>query len=128
MDYTQLISIINSKTKDKFNVDDVTLALQEVEVAIKNYCHRAEVPGELYFTWCNMSIDLLDYEAEKNKAAADVQVTDVSDVKIGDVSFKVGTPTSGSDSRSLAIRSHRLNLDDIVMNYRDQLNNFRRIW
>lgn len=131
MSYTALLAIVNVKTKSKFEATDIMLALEEVEQAIKNYCNIAEVPKALYFTWANMAIDLLSYNYETNRASDTMPVAsvpvDVTEVKMGDTTFKMGDGPN-QDPRTKALRSHMPNLDDIVMNYRQQLNLFRRIW
>lgn len=132
MDYLELINIIKRKrTKIIFSNNDITLALEEVEQAIKNYCSISEVPEALKFTWCNMTIDLLFYNHESNTIPDDAldafDPSDVSTIKMGDTSISLGDKYR-NNQRSRILQSHQFDLDDIVMNYRAQLNQFRRIW
>lgn len=132
MDYLELSKIIKRKqTKIVFDENDIMLALQEVEQSIKNYCSIPEVPEALKFTWCNMSIDLLLYNHEINTTPDDVleafDPSDVSTIKVGDTSLSLGDKYR-NNSRSRTLQSHNANLDDIIMNYKAQLNQFRRLF
>lgn len=132
MDYLELVKIVKQKQKKVTVTDDDILAcLKEVEQAIKNYCHIPEVPVALKYTWCNMSVDLLLYQHEVNTTPNDVleafDPSDVSTIKVGDTSISLGDKYR-NNARSRTLQSHNSNLDDIVLNYRAQLNNFRRLW
>lgn len=132
MDYPELIEIIKKKqTKVVFSEDDILLALKEVEQVIKNYCSIPEVPEALMFTWCNMSVDLLLYTHEANTTPSDVldaiDPSDIASIKIGDTSISLGDKYR-SNARSRILQSHNSNLDDVVTNYKAQLNQFRRMW
>lgn len=132
MNYVELSTIIKRKrTKVVFDDNDILLALQEVEQAIKNYCSISEVPEALKYTWCNMSIDLLLYNHEVNTTPDDVlnafDPSDVSTIKVGDTSLSLGDKYR-NNQRSRTLQSHEADLDEIVMNYKAQLNHFRRLW
>ena len=132
MDYLELVKIIKQKhKKTTFLDDDIMLCLKEVEQAILNYCSIPAVPAALKYIWCNMSIDLLLYNYESNTTPNDVLETfdpsDVSTIKMGDTTFSLGDKYR-NNARSRILQSHNSNLDDIVMNYKAQLNQFRRLW
>lgn len=132
MEYLELVRIIKQKqTKVEFSDSDILAALQEVEQVIKNYCLIPSVPEALKYTWCNMSIDLLLYNYEVNTTPDDVlnafDPSDVSTIKVGDTSISLGDKYR-SNARSRTLQSHQANLDDIVTNYKAQLNQFRRLW
>lgn len=132
MEYLELVKIIKQKRKKvTFTDDDILAALMEVEQEIKNYCNIPEVPEALKYTWCNMSIDLLLYNHEVNTTPNDVLETfdpsDVSTIKIGDTSISLGDKYR-NNVRSRTLQSHNANLDDIITNFRAQLNRYRRIW
>ena len=132
MEYLELVKIIKQKHKKvTFTDDDILAGLQEVEQAIKNYCSIPEVPVALRYTWCNMTIDLLLYNYETNTTPNDVleafDPSDVSTIKIGDTSISLGDKYR-NNARSRILQSHNSNLDDIIMNYKAQLNRFRRLW
>lgn len=127
-----LFEIVDAKLHSK--VDDVTcqMAIEEVEQAIKNYCNIDKVPQELKFIAANMAVDLVRYEqaisGENEEGLEEIGISDVSSIKIGDTSINLGT---GSENTVVdrARDAHRPNLDEIVFNYRAQLNRFRRmVW
>ena len=106
------------------------LAIAEVEQAIKNYCSIGSVPDALRFTWANMAVDLLRYELASSEGPNDdeeVDMNGVSSIRMGDTTINLGGGANSSYGR--AINSHKANLDDIVMNHREQLHKFRRmVW
>lgn len=133
MDRVRVLEII--KAKDVYNdtpPDLLELYIDEIEQAVINYCMIPEVPDALRFTVANMTIDLLKYQDEVNKPSAemnieDIDLSDVSGIKVGDTSIDIGE-SRRDNVRKAKLNSHVNNLDDIVMNYRSQLNRFRRLW
>ena len=105
------------------------LAIAEVEQAIKNYCSISSVPDALHFTWANMAVDLLRYELASSEGPnedEEIDVGSVSSIRMGDTTINLG---SANGSYGRAINSHKVNLDEIVMNHREQLHKFRRmVW
>lgn len=125
-----VLEILSLKTSNACITEpDKLLAIGEVEQSIKNYCNIDEVPEALNYIWANMALDLVNYNFESNNQAGDTIATDPSDVssiKVGDTQIQLG---GGTGSRANVLRSHKPNLDQIVMNYREQLNKFRRmVW
>ena len=106
------------------------LAIAEVEQAIKNYCSISSVPDALRFTWANMAVDLLRYELASSEGPnedEEVDMNGVSSIRMGDTTINLGGGANSLYGR--AINSHKANLDDIVMNHREQLHKFRRmVW
>jgi hypothetical protein len=132
--YTEIIDYItqrSSKVAENQTTDQILLGIKEIEQAIKNYCDRPEVPAQLIFVWTNMAIDLLLYRVETEKEPEDVldaiDVSDVSNVKVGDTSISLGDKYR-NNQRAKILQAHQINLDKIVMNYQAQLNQFRRIF
>ena len=104
------------------------LAIAEVEQAIKNYCSISSVPNALRFTWANMAVDLLRYELASSEGPnedEEVDMNGVSSIRMGDTTINLGGGANSLYGR--AINSHKANLDDIVMNHREQLHKFRRM-
>ena len=135
--YDIVACIVKSKNKrivDLSNggLDDsqILLNIQEVEQSILNYCQIPRVPVALHFVWANMAVDLILYAIEMNNKPEDpldaLDVSDLSSVKIGDTSVFIGDKYR-SNMRSRILQTHNANLDEIVMNYTKQLNQFRRI-
>jgi len=123
--------IVRTKIKNEAITElDIQLAINEVEEVIKNYCNIDTIPEALKFTWANMSVDLVRYQYESNISADDVLVGidagDVSNLKIGDTQIAL---QGNNSERGKTLKSHRPNLDQIVMNNKQQLNRFRRmVW
>lgn len=114
--------------------DDVIimLSVDEVEQAIKNYCNLNSVPEELKFVWANMAIELVRYHNasvnDNSGNIGDINANEMSSVKIGDTTVTLGSGSSANPTNR-AIKSHRPNLDEIVMNNKSHLNKFRRmVW
>ena len=107
------------------------LAIAEVEQVIKSYCNIDKVPVELNFTWANMVVDLLRFQHATNNSGGgeldDINVGDVSALKIGDTNITLGGNSASAYSRG--IKSHQADLDSLAMSYKSQLQKFRRmVW
>lgn len=135
--YLEVVKIVKAKNKritDMTNGgledDEILLNVKEVEQSILNYCQIPRVPPQLHFVWANMSVDLILYFIEINNTPKDpldgLDVSDLSSVKVGDTSVYIGDKYR-SNQRSRTLQSHNANLDEIVMGYTKQLNQFRRI-
>lgn len=130
-----ILEIINAKLSNvSIDFHEKALAIEEVENVIKNYCNINTVPSELKFTWANMAIDLLRYQHEANllpdsdNSLDSVAAGNISSLKIGDTSINLGNEDSLS-VRTIAMKSHSPNLDNLVMNYKSQLQRFRKmVW
>ena len=126
-----ILEIVQAKIKNEAITElDIQLAIGEVEEVIKNYCSIDEVPDALKYTWANMAVDLVKYQYESTVSGGNVldfaDASDVSNIKIGDTQIAL---QGGSSDRSRTLKSHRPNLDQIVMNNKEQLNRFRRmVW
>lgn len=116
---------------------EMEVAVGEVGQVIKNYCNVEIVPEELYYTWANMAIDLVSYANQVNACTKvspgsgtgqdSIDSADVSALKIGDTQVTLEGGSSSTNVRAKALSSHKPLLDDIVMNYRGQLNQFRKL-
>ena len=135
--YLEVIKIVKAKNRriaDRqeggLTDEDILLNVKEVEQSILNYCQIPRVPSQLHFVWANMSVDLILYSIEMNNTPEDpldgLDVSDLSSVKVGDTSVFIGDKYR-SNMRSRTLQSHNANLDEIVMNYTKQLNQFRRL-
>jgi hypothetical protein len=135
--YLEVVKIVKTKNKritdparGGLSDDEILLSVKETEQSILNYCQIPQVPPQLHYVWANMSVDLILYLIEMNNTPEDpldgLDVSDLSSVKIGDTSVYIGDKYR-SNQRSRILQSHNANLDEIVMNYTKQLNQFRRI-
>lgn len=109
--------------------DDSLLSnILEIQQVILNYCRIPEVPVQLKYTWVNMVVDLSLFQIESNYKPEDpldgIDVSDLSSIKVGDTSVFVGDKYR-SNLRSRILQSHNAALDEITMNYKRQLNQFR---
>lgn len=131
----QILSIVKIKNKNIDMTDDeIGLLINEVEQKIKNYCCIPQVPKQLYYTWANMVLDMIAYQTAVN---TDTDLTDDDITNIlsgnygtideGDSSWKQGE-IDGTSPYYRALMSHSPSLDDLIMNYKQDLNLFRRIW
>jgi hypothetical protein len=126
-----ILEIVQAKIKNEAITElDIQLAISEVEEVIKNYCSIDIIPEALKFTWANMAVDLIRYQYESSISADDVlagiDASDVSNLKIGDTQIAL---QGNNSERGKTLKSHRPNLDQIVMNNKEQLNRFRRmVW
>jgi hypothetical protein len=113
-------------------IADTSMLLEEVAYTITNYCNLTEVPDGLVFTQANMALDLARYENELSKTpadldAADVDIDSISAVKIGDTNVTLGG-NKGS-VRTSTLRGHQIRLDNLLLDYKAQLNKFRKmVW
>lgn len=129
----EVLSIVRLKVKEEnITMLDIQLAVDEVEETIKNYCNISLIPKSLKFTWVNMSVDLVKYTYESNRGGEDgidgIDIIDISSLKIGDTNINLGN-TNPNNNRSRTLKSHLPNLDEIVLNYSQQLNSHRRmVW
>lgn len=97
-----------------------TMALEETKVFIKNYCHLASVPPEMNYIWANMALDLIKgayISTNIDDLASDFKPSEVNSMSAGDMSL----------SRDSGLMAHKVDLDSLLFNYREQLNQFRRM-
>ncbi len=114
-----IIDIIRAKTAD-LSVDemDIKLAIEEVELAFKNYCNRGDVPSNARFVIANLAVDLLKSQhGSSSSDGSDSPVGELSSISVGDVNLSFDA--SG--------RAHTVDLDSLLLNYREQLNHFRKM-
>lgn len=106
------------------NIDGATsdvqsFALEETKRYILNYCHICSIPSEACFLWANMALDLMkgSYLPSQTEALDAIKPDEVSSISAGDMSL----------SRDSSLISHKIDLDSLLFNYREQLNEFRRV-
>lgn len=132
---SDILAIAKNKLKGLSGLTDADIlgSIEEVEASIRNYCHFRLIepmPLGIRFVWANMSVDLVRYETAKAKAdagtesEADVSTSNLTSIKIGDTQLGFSASGNGSTA-STAIKSHTANLDDLLMNYKEQLKCFR---
>lgn len=123
-----VFKITKQKLKDiDVSDEEIQMALDEIEWVIINYCNVCAVPDALYYTWSNMAVDLLRFQFVTNSGDS-VNFTNASSIKVGDATVNFENSTSSNiDNISKALASHLPTLDNLVLNYKEQLQNFRKI-
>ena len=108
--------------------------LDEVRQAICNYCNIDFVPLELKYVWANMVVDLwrwMQSLAVDNSSSGQPNVSGmsvmVSSLKEGDTTVNFSAATSAHSVQAGSAHSIAGALDQVVTNYQDQLNRFRRV-
>ena len=77
--------------------------VKKAEVLIKNYCAINNIPGALYYTWVDLSVDL--YNLSFNKTEIDGKVASISEGNTS-ITFAV---SKESEQTMLAAYSETLN-------------------
>lgn len=102
----------------------ISLAINEAEQYIKNYCAIDSIPNALLYTWANIAVDLANYQKTAS-APQSVSIDSVGSIHIGDTNVSLG---GNKKAEAIAMAGHRANLDTIAMDYKAELNRFRRMW
>lgn len=133
-DNTAIINIKLSNIIKDINEDLIPMAIDEVTQAILNYCNIKTVPDELRYVHANMVYDLVNYYYSKGvgiKEGTDVDVVttegEVTSISLGDMKIGLGS-ISGTTSTNKDSNAHTNAIDDIVLNYTEQLNQFREMY
>ena len=112
--------------------------IERVEQKILNYCAIRKVPNALIYTWASMCVDYMRWWLASTENPDGEQGDDdeeaqgkISSVKIGDTQVNYGESLSKVDgaaqTKAKAIAAHTPYLDSLLMNYKQDLNNFRRM-
>ena len=112
--------ILQAKTSSMEGVTPSMLdaAMEETKVFIQNYCRITYIPNELRFVWANMSYDLIKGQYLSGASSSNsIPIDEALSMSVGDMSISRGSDTM----------SHKVSLDDLLLNYKDQLNKWRRI-
>lgn len=129
---------------------DYFMALAETREVITRYCHIDRVPWrnprwnnysgvrDASFLWCRMASDLVlyDYWRKQERQGGgegcgqgsiedNISIDGVTNITLGDSSVAFGANT-GTEA-GLWKQAHRPNFDDFIMNYKDQLKEYRKL-
>ena len=123
-------------TDESITQEQRQLAIAETAQEIINYCNitgdSPVVPPQLHFVQANMARDLLLYDQEVNRPPSDAEGNEaalsgkVSSISEGDTSVSFGNKSRADEDRTRILGSHREMLDMLILNYREQLNKFRK--
>lgn len=97
----------------------VSSYIDEIGNRIKHYCNLTEIPETLNHTWASMTIDALRIEQPNLPGIAETSGGGGT-IKIGDTSV---SPASGSEVSNTSKSA----IDQVVLNYRIDLNRYRRM-
>lgn len=129
------MEILNSKVKDSgITEDEKRVAIMEIEQLVKNKCNIIEIPDGLIFVIANMAADLLRWENAVNTKPdsgisqnGTVFAGAVSSVTEGDTSVSFSEKSAADSERENRLKSRSDVLDDLILNYREQLWTFRKV-
>lgn len=99
--------------------DLVETYIDEIGRRILHYCNLSEIPAGLKMTWSSMVIDALRIE-QPNMDGIEETASGGESIKIGDTSV---SPASGS----VLTNASKSVIDQVVLNYRVDLNRFRKL-
>lgn len=115
---SDVLSLVKSRLQITDNARDalITGFVEELEQRILSFCNIDAVPDGLKFVWASMTIDVLKVEQQTlPEVAAATPVA--TEIKLGDTTVKEAVGTAAKKSA----------LDDIVLNYRIDLNRYRKL-
>lgn len=95
--------------------------IKEVGRRILHYCNIRSIPDALIYVWASMVMDAVRVELSAIDEIADSTDGGIS-LKIGDTST---APSSGSNND--ATSTSKKVIDEVVLNYRVDLNHYRRM-
>lgn len=115
---TSTMDIIRAKTASlSIEEMDIRIALEEVETAFRNHCNRSDIPNDARFVIANLAVDLIKSQHGDVNSSADAPAGELASISVDDVNL----------SFDANARAHTVNLDDLLLNYREQMNRFRKM-
>ena len=117
---------VRKTVKVRFRITDESLDtlvdsyVRELGRRIRHYCNITDIPEDLSDVWASMVMDALRIEQPDVPGIAE-NVPDNMSVKIGDTS----TAPAGRSGKTTS--TNKSAIDDIVLNYKADLNHYRRL-
>lgn len=96
--------------------------IKEIGRRILHYCNIRSIPDALIYVWASMVMDAVRVELSAIDEIADSTDSGVS-IKIGDTSSGSAGGSSGGGVSSTS----KSVIDEVVLNYRVDLNHYRRL-
>lgn len=124
-----VLEIVQTKNKfEKIDILAIKFAIEEVETAIKNYCNIEILPDGLKFICANMVNDLIRYQFSIENGGSLVQEKSanepISKITVGETTMEfIGKESQYEKDKN----SHSINVDSIIMNYKEQLQAYRNL-
>ena len=123
-----VLQILQTRFDSNTKQETIELAIEEVEYVVKNYCNIDTIPEALKFTLANMTEDLIRYRIASDtsqQGSGSIDNSQIHSLKIGDTTVTLGDGNSASRD----LKSHTPDVDTVIMNYKAQLQKFRRmVW
>ncbi len=127
----QRLTRLGKYDEDVHTSDVIAGYVEEVVQAVENYCQIPCIYYTMRFIVTQLCADYIIYDDEVAKDVStidmDADPADLSSIKIGDVTIGLGDKYR-SNIRKTILNAHTYDLDSFLLNYKDQLNRFRRIW
>lgn len=134
----ELISVVISTLTRKGKYDEEKMTpdfiggyVDEVSQGVKNYCMIPNILMPMKYIVANICTDYILYDNELAKDInideLDIDPADLSSIKIGDLNIGLGDKYR-SNMRKTFLNAHDFDLDKLILDYKSQLNRFRRIW
>lgn len=126
LDY-KLKKLLGDKA-DQVTADDKKFILAQAKSKIQAYCHRKDMPSDIYYIWADIAIEMLKNLDgslfEKDSMSEEEVIKRVTSIKAGDTTISVDAGT-GDDSISTG---YIPNADDdaIIGSFAKQLQAFRK--
>ncbi|MBJ6360868.1 DNA-packaging protein [Paenibacillus sp. MAHUQ-46] len=94
--------------------------IAEIEHRMKHYCNIRALPDNLLYVWASMTVDAVRVDLPNADEIADT-VGGGANIKVGDTSVSGGSSGSGVTNTSKAV------IDQVVLDYRVDLNRYRQM-
>lgn len=96
--------------------------LNQVKAKVLAYCNLTELPAALNYVLVSMAVDLLRIEGSGVISdVAGINEKEVAEIQRGDVRIRYGQGGTETTSRSKRV------IDELVLEYRQELNRYRRL-
>jgi len=114
---TSTLDIVRARTASlTLTNDEIKLAIEEVGIAFQNYCNRSDIPDAARFVIANLAVDLLK-SMHSGDDGSETPAGEIGSISVDDVNLSFDANR----------RAHTINLDDLLLNYREQMNHFRKM-
>lgn len=131
----EILQLIEHKLKGfgiTFEAETAEITLEEVDQAIKNYCHIDCIPQELKFVRVGLTVDCIRYQHANIPTTGDVKLDTSATSKVGPLTYLIsGATTYGFGNNKTGkmdiSNAHIADLDSVVSGYVKQLNAYRRV-
>lgn len=126
LDY-KLKKLLGEKYKD-VTADDKKFILAQAKSKIQAYCHRKDMPKDIYYIWADIAIEMLKNISgslfEKDSMSDEEVIKRVTSIKTGDTTISVDA--GNTDDSIDTGYSPNSNDDAIIGSFAKQLQAFRK--